>query len=50
MTANFREWRLILQQRCSKRAHPDMQLLMNQIRSILIENWAPVFEDLAVVT
>jgi len=47
ITANFREWRLILQQRTSSKAHPDMQCLMALVKKQLVERFAAAFEDLA---
>lgn len=46
ITANFREWRLILQQRTSTKAHPDMQVLMMKVKALLIEHFPAAFEDL----
>jgi len=44
-TANFREWRTILKQRCSAAAHPHMREIASRIRTILIVMYPPIFED-----
>lgn len=43
MTANFREWKHFLEMRCSKAAHPDMQIIANQIKVVLNEKYPVIF-------
>lgn len=45
MTANFREWRLFLKQRLAPEAHPDMRVIANAIRYILIRYSPTVFYE-----
>lgn len=46
VTANFREWRTILQQRTSKFAHPDIKFVMDQVLTYMKTFYKPVFEDI----
>jgi thymidylate synthase (FAD) len=46
MTANLREWRTILKQRCSKRAHPQMRELMLPLLYELHDDVPVVFDDI----
>jgi len=45
-TANFRQWRTILNQRLDPKAHPQMRVIMWQIADLLMKDNAPVFEDI----
>jgi thymidylate synthase (FAD) len=47
VTANMREWRLILRQRTSKAAHPQMRELMCPLLGELKEILPPLFEDIS---
>lgn len=49
ITANLREWRTIISQRCSSRAHPQMRDVMCLVRASLLQIAPAVFEDLEVV-
>ena len=46
MTANLREWRLILKLRLGKEAHPDMRELMGMILSLFKKSISVVFDDM----
>ena len=46
MTANLREWRLILKQRTPSAAHPDMRALMIPLLEELKERYQVFFEDI----
>jgi thymidylate synthase (FAD) len=46
VTANIREWRLILKQRTSKTAHPQMRELMCPLLDELKEYVPPLFKDI----
>ena len=46
ITANLREWRLVLDQRTSPSAHPDMRALMLPLLEELKEKYPVFFEDL----
>lgn len=46
VTANLREWRLILKQRTSKAAHPQMRELMFPLLVLLKKKMPAVFEDI----
>lgn len=46
ITANFREWRLILKQRTSKAAHPQMRELMVPLLEKLSDNIPVIFDDI----
>lgn len=47
ITANLREWRLILKQRTAEAAHPDMRRLMRPLLGSLSNaTLAPVFDDI----
>lgn len=48
MTANLREWRHVLKLRTSKRAHPDMRILMLKAHKFLVESLPEVFADIEV--
>jgi len=47
MTANLREWLLVLSQRCAPAAHPDMRLLMKPVLRVFCDALPEVFGDLA---
>jgi len=47
MTANLREWRHIFKLRCSKRAHPQIRLLMLGLLEVFQEEMPHVFSDLS---
>ena len=44
MTANFREWKHIIDLRTSKAAHPDIRIIANMIRDILVKECPEVFD------
>jgi thymidylate synthase (FAD) len=44
MTANLREWRHVLDLRCSKAAHPQMRALMLPLMEEILERIPEVFE------
>ena len=44
MTANFREWQHFLELRTSRNAHPDMRIIANKIKDILIEKYPIIFK------
>jgi thymidylate synthase ThyX len=46
MTANFREWRHFISLRTSDRAHPEIKVIANKIKSILQKNCPNVFMNL----
>lgn len=46
MTANFREWRHIIQLRTHHSAHPEIRTLIGHIAEILAENYPAIFGDL----
>ena len=46
MTANLREWRHVLDLRCSKKAHPQMRMLMLGLLDDLNYGIPVIFEDL----
>jgi thymidylate synthase (FAD) len=46
MSANFREWRLIMRQRTSSKAHPQMREIAEMIRAELLRISAACFEDI----
>lgn len=46
VTANFREWRTILKQRCAPQAHPQMREVMLLARDLLYAVAPDVFADL----
>lgn len=50
MTANFREWRLILSQRLSPKAHPQMRELMRLVADVLVCECPICFEDVIAQT
>jgi thymidylate synthase (FAD) len=47
VTANIREWRLILKQRTGKKAHPQMRELMCPLLDELKNVLTPLFEDIS---
>lgn len=47
MTANYREWRHILDIRCAPTAHPDMQTIMKLILKEFSSRIPVIFDDLA---
>lgn len=49
MTANYREWRHILDLRCNEKAHPQMRELMLPLLKELHERIPVIFDDLAVI-
>lgn len=44
MSANFREWLHFLELRCSKQAHPDMQVIANLIKAELVNKYPIIFD------
>lgn len=46
MTANYREWRHILELRCSEKAHPEMRRLMLPLLKDLHELMPVMFDDI----
>lgn len=46
MTANLREWRHFLRQRCSKAAHPDMRRVAYMLLDELYDTIPVVFDDI----
>jgi thymidylate synthase (FAD) len=46
MTANIREWRLVLKQRTSKAAHPQMRKIMTQLLNELKQKIPILFDDI----
>jgi len=46
VTANLREWRLILRQRTSKAAHPEMKFIMDYLKDFLKKSIPIVFDDI----
>lgn len=46
MTANFREWRTVLRQRCSPKAHPQMREIARMLLDQLLVIAPDVFDDL----
>ncbi len=46
MTANMREWRHIFDMRCSKKAHPQMRILMLDCLKGFAKEIPIVFDDL----
>ena len=49
MTANIREWRHFLKQRCSPAAHPQMREVALVLRNQLVEGLPHLFKDLVEV-
>jgi thymidylate synthase (FAD) len=47
MSANLREWKLILKQRCSPQAHPQMRALMLDALVMFRDAVPIIFDDLA---
>ena len=45
MTANFREWKHFLKLRCAPAAHPDMRVVANMIRDVLVSKYPVIFSD-----
>ena len=48
MTANFRQWREIIEKRCDKAAHPQIRYIFKQILHTLNKCYPSCFEDLLV--
>lgn len=48
VTANLREWRHIFKLRTSKRAHPDIRLIMRKLYNTLRQTLPEIFEDIVV--
>ena len=46
VTANIRQWRTVLQQRCAPDTHPQMRQVMLPLLGILIERYGIFFSDL----
>lgn len=46
MTCNLREWRLVLKQRTSRAAHPQMREVMSKILKMFKENTTVIFDDI----
>lgn len=49
VTANIRQWRTVLKQRCDSAAHPQMRQVMLPLLSELIEMYPVFFKDLSEV-
>lgn len=46
MTANVREWRHFLKQRCDVAAHPDIRVLARMLLKVFQEKYPVLFEDI----
>src|SRR6056297_2871216 len=47
VTANVREWRHIFKLRCSKKAHPQIRVLMLNMLKEFVREWPVLFNDIA---
>lgn len=45
MTANFREWLHFLELRTSQQAHPDMKIIANMIKDVLMKEYPIIFGE-----